>query len=84
MATTDAIPIIKVLFALHAGMDAMDFVGPLEVLSSAKHNANDDGELSSSIFFNLLHDHLQLFNTPSCPSCPSANLPISYPPTYLP
>jgi putative intracellular protease/amidase len=42
MATTDAIPVIKVLFALHPGMDAMDFVGPLEVLTHAKHNVSDD------------------------------------------
>jgi len=41
MATTDAIPIIKVLFTLHAGMDAMDFIGPLEVLTHAQHNIND-------------------------------------------
>jgi hypothetical protein len=42
MATTDPLPIIKVLFALHAGIDALEFVGPLEVLSLAKHNINDD------------------------------------------
>jgi hypothetical protein len=42
MAATDSIPIIKVLFTLHPGMDALDFVGPLEVLSHAKHNINDD------------------------------------------
>jgi len=42
MATTDSTPIIKVLFTLHTGMDAMDFVGPLEVLSHAKHSINDD------------------------------------------
>lgn len=42
MATTDAIPVIKVLFTLHPGMDAMDFVGPLEVLTHAKHNINDE------------------------------------------
>ena len=41
MATTDAIPVIKVLFTLHAGMDAMDFIGPLEVLTHAQHNIND-------------------------------------------
>ena len=41
MATTDAIPIIKVLFTLHAGMDALDFIGPLEVLTYAQHNISD-------------------------------------------
>jgi len=101
MSTTDSIPVIKVLFCLHSGMDAMDvsnhlftyhlylpyirndgflklalskyilkdvydpflanscfnhictfllilpqFVGPLEVLTHAKHNVNDDSESS--------------------------------------
>jgi len=40
-ATETSIPIIKVLFTLHPGMDAMDFVGPLEVLSHARHDIND-------------------------------------------
>jgi len=47
MATTEAIPVIKVLFTLHPGMDAMDFIGPLEVLSHAKHNLSDDCKLNS-------------------------------------
>lgn len=34
---------IKVLFVLHQGMDAMDFVGPLEVLSHAKHDIKNKG-----------------------------------------
>jgi len=51
MAATDSTPIIKVLFALHAGMDAMDFVGPLEVLSLAKHNANDDASKAFACTF---------------------------------
>jgi hypothetical protein len=34
---------IKVLFTLHPGMDALDFVGPLEVLSAAQHNIKDPG-----------------------------------------
>jgi hypothetical protein len=45
MATTDGIPIIKVLFALHPDMDAMDFIGPLEVLTHAQHNINDSCKL---------------------------------------
>jgi hypothetical protein len=43
MAPPD-VPVINVLFALHPGMDAMDFIGPLEVLTSAKHDKDDDGE----------------------------------------
>lgn len=30
--------VIKVLFALYDGFDALDFVGPLEVLTTARHN----------------------------------------------
>ncbi|TAQ83211.1 hypothetical protein B7494_g8465 [Chlorociboria aeruginascens] len=37
----DAVPVIKVLITLHPGMDAIDFIGPLEVLSRAQHNIND-------------------------------------------
>jgi len=44
MAGTDSVPIIKVLFTMHAGMDAMDFVGPLEVLTHAKHSIHDDSK----------------------------------------
>jgi hypothetical protein len=53
MATTDSVPIIKVLFTLHEGMDAMDFVGPLEVLSHAKHSINDDCKSIASISMDL-------------------------------
>ncbi|RDW65547.1 hypothetical protein BP5796_10239 [Coleophoma crateriformis] len=42
MSTTDAIPVIKVLFTLHPGFDAMDFVGPLEVLSNATQEGSDN------------------------------------------
>ena len=41
----DAEP-IRVLFTLHNNMNALDFVGPLEVLSMALNNANDGGKLS--------------------------------------
>lgn len=34
---------IKVLFTLHPGMDALDFIGPLEVLTHAQHNPKDSG-----------------------------------------
>ncbi|KAF1346915.1 ThiJ/PfpI family protein [Delphinella strobiligena] len=29
---------VKVLFALHQGLDALDFIGPLEILSTARHD----------------------------------------------
>jgi transcriptional regulator GlxA family with amidase domain len=51
MAATADIPIIKVLITLHAGMDAMDFVGPLEVLSQAQHDANDASTKAFKIAF---------------------------------
>lgn len=41
----DAHEMINVLFTLHSGMNALDFVGPLEVLSYAQHNPNDSGNL---------------------------------------
>lgn len=44
---TESVPIIKVLFTLHQGMDSLDFVGPLETLSQARHNINDDCKLFS-------------------------------------
>ena len=33
--TTGPIPVVKVLFALYPGMDAMNVLGPLEVLDKA-------------------------------------------------
>jgi hypothetical protein len=36
---------VKVLFTLHPGLDALDFIGPLEVLSHARHDINDPGRL---------------------------------------
>jgi hypothetical protein len=41
--SSDAHEVIHVLFTLHPGMDALDFVGPLEVLSYAQHQHNDSG-----------------------------------------
>lgn len=41
MSPSDQVPVIKVLFAMHPGMDALDFVGPLEVLNQAMQNAGD-------------------------------------------
>jgi hypothetical protein len=34
---------IKVLFVLHEGFDTLDFTGPLEILSQARHNIKDPG-----------------------------------------
>jgi len=51
MASTDSIPIIKVLFTLYAGMDAMDFIGPLEVLTQAQHNASDSSTKAFEVCF---------------------------------
>jgi hypothetical protein len=48
-SSTETPEVIKVLFALHAGMDAMDFIGPLEVLNLAQHDANDPGALSTKV-----------------------------------
>ncbi|CZR67150.1 uncharacterized protein PAC_17049 [Phialocephala subalpina] len=41
MAATGSNPIIKVLITLYPGMDAMDVVGPLGVLSYARHDIDD-------------------------------------------
>ena len=40
----EAHEIINVLFTMHAGMDALDFCGPLEVLSYAQHDPNNAGK----------------------------------------
>ena len=41
--SSDAHEVVNVLFTLHPGMDALDFIGPLEVLSYAQHKPNDSG-----------------------------------------
>lgn len=35
---------VKVLFTLHQGLDALDFFGPLEILTYARHNMKDSGK----------------------------------------
>lgn len=46
------VPLIQVLFTLHSGFDTLDFAGPLEVLSCARHNTKDPGKaLISSPYF---------------------------------
>ncbi|KAK2624578.1 hypothetical protein QTJ16_005771 [Diplocarpon rosae] len=56
MAATD-VPVIKVLFTMHPGMDAMDFIGPLEVLTHARHNANDEATKAFSAKFVSSEEH---------------------------
>jgi len=57
MATTDSTPIIKVLITMHPGMDTMDFVVPLEVLSLARHNVNDDKSKAFQVVFAAEKEH---------------------------
>jgi len=40
--TSGPIPEVKVLFALYPGMDALNVLGPLEILNKALHNNSDD------------------------------------------
>jgi len=39
--TSNSIPVIRVLFALHPLVDALDVLGPFEVFNQALHNPND-------------------------------------------
>jgi transcriptional regulator GlxA family with amidase domain len=58
MDTTDnEIPPIKVLFTLHPNLDALDFVGPLEVLSYAQHNISDASTKAFQCTFASLTEH---------------------------
>ncbi|KAG9246979.1 class I glutamine amidotransferase-like protein [Calycina marina] len=56
MATQD-IPVIRVLMALHPGMDTLDFTGPLEILSQARHNINDASTKAFDITFVAQQEH---------------------------
>jgi len=56
MATTD-VPAIKVLISLHEGLDAMDFIGPLEVLTKALHNINDTATKAFEVTFTSATEH---------------------------
>lgn len=49
----DAEP-IRVLFTLHHNMNALDFVGPLEVLSMALNDPSDQGTTTSLRISSLL------------------------------
>jgi len=57
MAATDSIPIIKVLFTLHPDMDALDFVGPLEVLTHAQHSISDESTKAFKATFAAAAEH---------------------------
>jgi len=57
MATTQTPEIIKVLFTLHAGMDALDLVGPLEVLTTAQHDLNDSSTKAFKCTFVSADEH---------------------------
>ncbi|KUJ07181.1 ThiJ/PfpI family protein [Mollisia scopiformis] len=57
MATTESNPIIKVLITMHPGMDTMDFVVPLEILSQARHNPADDTTKVFQIAFCAEKEH---------------------------
>jgi hypothetical protein len=78
MAATDSVPIIKVLFTLHPGMDALDFVGPLEVLSHAKHNINDDCKSMAEISM-VLNPQFASAVTPPSPISLQSSPPLSLP-----
>lgn len=43
-ATNGSTPIIKVLFVLYPKVDALDVLGPMEVLNQALHDTSDPCE----------------------------------------
>lgn len=53
----DAHEPIKVLFTLHKDMDALDFVGPLEVLTKAQHSIHDDTTKAFQCTFVAAEEH---------------------------
>jgi len=58
-SSTETPEVIKVLFALHAGMDAMDFIGPLEVLNLAQHDINDPASKAFKCTFVSATEHTE-------------------------
>ncbi|TKA77840.1 hypothetical protein B0A49_01448 [Cryomyces minteri] len=52
-----SIEVIKVLFTLHPGMDALDFVGPLEVLTWAQHDVKDPATKAFQCTFAAAQEH---------------------------
>lgn len=77
--STPEIPIIKVLFTLHAGMDALDFIGPLEVLSRAQHDVNDPSKFVRSTLMIIEYTwgrvHTSLFAPHIC-FCPPPSVQL--------
>lgn len=48
---------IKVLFVLHQGIDALDFIGPLEVLSQARYTVGSKGKIKLPIEAHILYHY---------------------------
>lgn len=67
---------VKVLITMHEGMDAMDAIGPLEVFTSAQHNAKDPGEFTNAVSKPLLRPNTALLQNPR-PSVSSSRPPKS-------
>jgi hypothetical protein len=44
METEKSFPLIQVLFLLYPGVDALDVLGPMEVLKKALHNSCEPGK----------------------------------------
>jgi len=51
------VPTIKVLISLHDQLDAMDFIGPLEVLTKALHSINDSSTKAFEVHFASATEH---------------------------
>lgn len=62
---------IKVLFTLRENVNALDFIGPLEVLTQAQHNINDDSKLNDTRSIQSLEFlHLPFLHDPTSPIIP--------------
>lgn len=70
---------IQVLISMHQGMDTLDFAGPLEVLSHARHNIKDPSR--SPDWYRSCAEvvadprDLQRRKPSSAPLCPAPNTP---------
>ena len=51
---TGPVPVVKVLIALYPGMEAMNVLGPLEVLDKAYQNPGDTGEFHHLLYLTSL------------------------------
>jgi hypothetical protein len=68
-AIDDTVPIIKVLFAIHPSVSALDVLGAYEVLTQALHNPNDPSKSPS------LQSRSHLMKSP----LPSTSVPLRRP-----